>query len=128
VAAAAALAELSAPDRPLYLTAAGQRGIAMRIAAAAALRAESLSLEALALELLGSLDRRAQPNCAAAPGWLAAAPELLYDRYREDLTIAQIAAGVGVHSVYLARTFRRSATSTPMGLRACATRALLPRP
>lgn len=112
-AAAAALAELSAPDGPVYLTAARQRGIAMRIAAACALGADSLSLEALGLELLGSLDRRAQPRGAGAPGWLAAALELVNDRYREDLTIAQIAAGVGVHSVYLARTFRRHLGCTP---------------
>lgn len=113
VAAAAALAELSAPNGPLYLTAARQRGIAMRIAAGCARGAESLSLEALGLELLGSLDRRTQPQSTGAPGWLAAALELLYDRYREDLTIAQIAAGVGVHSVYLARTFRRYFGCTP---------------
>jgi AraC family transcriptional regulator len=112
-AAAAALAELSAPDRPLYLTAARQRGIAMRIAASCALGDESLSVDALGLELLGSLDRRAQAERGGAPGWLAAALELLYDRYREDLTIAQIAADVGVHSVYLARTFRRHFGCTP---------------
>lgn len=112
-AAAAALAELSAPDGPLYLTAARQKGIAVRIAAACALGAESLSLEALGLELLASLDRRPPPASVAAPGWLAAALELLYDRYREDLTIAQIAADVGVHSVYLARAFRRHFGCTP---------------
>ncbi len=112
-AAAAALAELSAPDGPLYLTAARQHGMAMRIAAACSLGAETLSLEALGLELLGSLDRRAQSRSTGAPGWLFAALELLYDRYREDLTIAQIAAGVGVHSVYLARTFRCHFGCTP---------------
>lgn len=112
-AATAALAELSAPDGPAYLTTARQRGIAMRIAAACALGAESLSLEALGLELLGSLDRRAQPQSAATPRWLAEALELLYDRYREDLTIAQIAADVGVHSVHLARSFRRHFGCTP---------------
>jgi AraC family transcriptional regulator len=112
-AATAALAELSAPDGPLYLTAARQKGIAMRIAAACAVDAEALSLEALGLELLASLDRRAPPARTAAPGWLAAALELLYDRCREDLSIAQIAAAVGVHSVYLARTFRRHFGCTP---------------
>jgi AraC family transcriptional regulator len=112
-AAAAALAELSAPDEPFYLAAARQRGIAMRIAAACALGAESLSLEALALELLGSIDRRTQPQGTGAPAWLAAALELLHDCYREDLTISQIAADVGVHSVYLARTFRRQFGCTP---------------
>ena len=112
-AAATALEELSAPDGPVYLTTARQRGIVMRIAGACALGAESLSLETLSLELLGSLDRRAQRRRAGAPGWLVAALELLHDRYREDLTIAQIAAGVGVHSVYLARTFRRCFGCTP---------------
>lgn len=112
-AAAAALADLSAPGGPLYLTAARQVGMATRIAAACAQGAESLSLEALALELLGSLDGRAQRTNSGTPGWLAAALDLLYDRYREDLTIAQIAAGVGVHSVYLARAFRRHFGCTP---------------
>lgn len=97
----------------MYLTAARQCGMAVRVAAACAQGAESLSLEALGLELLGSLDRRAQPHSTRAPGWLFAALELLYDRYRENLTIAQIAAGVGVHSVYLARTFRRHFGCTP---------------
>ena len=112
-AATTALAELSTPDMPVYLTTARQRGIAVRIAAACALGAESLSVESLGLELLGSLDRRAQPQSAGVPGWLAAALELLHDRYREDVTIAQIAAGVGVHSVHLARTFRRYFGCTP---------------
>jgi AraC family transcriptional regulator len=111
--AVGALAELSAPDEPLYVTGTRQRGTAMRIAAACASGAEDLSLEALALELLGSVDRRAQPQRAGTPAWLAAALELLYDRYRDDLTIAQIAASVGVHSVYLARTFRRHFGCSP---------------
>jgi AraC family transcriptional regulator len=112
-AASAALAGLSAPDEPLYLTAARQRGIAIRIAAACARGAEALSLEALGLELLGSLDRRAPPERAAPPGWLAAALELLHDRWREELTVTQIAADVGVHAVHLARTFRRHCGCTP---------------
>jgi AraC family transcriptional regulator len=113
-AAAAALSEVSAPDGPLYLKATYQQGLAMRIAAACALEAESLSLETLCLELLGSLDRRPQRERATAPpGWLHAALELLYDRYSEDLTVAQIAAAVGVHRVHLARTFRRHFGCTP---------------
>src|SRR5215467_12269384 len=54
-AAAAVLAELSAPAAPLYLTAVHQHGLAMRIAGACALESESLSLETLCLELLASL-------------------------------------------------------------------------
>ena len=112
-AAAAALSELSTPDGPLYLTASHQHGLAMRIAGACALEAESLSLETLCLELLGSLDHHPQRESVAPPKWLHAAIELLYDRYSEDLTVAQIAAAVGVHRVYLARAFRRHFGCTP---------------
>jgi len=112
-AAMAALAELSAPRAPVYLSAAHQHGLAMRIASACAREAESLTLETLCLELLGSLDRRASPQSKAPPGWLRAALELLYDRYSEDLSLAQIATAVGVHRVHLARIFRRHLGCTP---------------
>ena len=55
--------------------------------------------------------RRLEPE--HAPAWLRSALELLHDRYDENLTIADIAASVGIHPVYLARTFRRHFHWTP---------------
>jgi len=108
-----ALQGASAPDVPVYLTAVSQHAMAMRIAAACAPDAEGLALEALCLELLGSLDRRPPQAPRAPPAWLNTALDLLYDRYSEELTIARIAAGIGVHPVHLARTFRRYLRCTP---------------
>jgi AraC family transcriptional regulator len=110
--AAAALTGISTPDAPLHLVAPAQHAMALRIARCCASQATGLSLEALCLELLGSMDRhdRREPP---PPDWLQAAVELLHDRYVEDLTIADIAAGVGVHPVHLARSFRRHLRCTP---------------
>jgi len=112
-AAAVALGELCAPSAPLYLTALHQHGLAMRIAGASALEAESLTLDTLCLELLASLDPRVRRARRTPPGWLHAALELLHDRYSEDLTVAQIAADLGVHPVYLARAFRNHFGCSP---------------
>lgn len=63
-------------------------------------------LEAMANELLvyaaRSFDEPERP-----PNWLKRAHELLNDRCDEKLSIAEIAATVGVHPLHLARTFRR---------------------
>jgi AraC family transcriptional regulator len=71
-----------------------------------------LSLEALALELLGSMEERAV-GPEGIPQWMPRALELLHDRYAEDLSIAQVAAAAGIHPIYLARTFRRHFRCTP---------------
>src|SRR4029077_15444706 len=47
------------------------------------------------------------------PSWLDQAVELLHDRYVEDLTIAAVANGVGIHPVHLARSFRRHFGCSP---------------
>jgi AraC family transcriptional regulator len=85
---------------------------AHRVAHGVAHAAEALGLEALCLELVGALagdpagDRR-------PPRWLVSARELLHDRARDELTMAEIAREVGVHPVYLARMFRRFFGCTP---------------
>ena len=111
--AAAALAGTSVPDAPRYLTTPAQHALAMRIAAASAAEATALSLDALCMELLGSMEARMARLSASQPAWLEGAVELLQDRYREELTVAEIAAAVGVHPVHLARIFRRHLRCTP---------------
>jgi AraC family transcriptional regulator len=111
--AAVALAGTSVPDAPRYLTAPAQYAVAMRIAAACAIEVLALSLDALCMELLGTMDARQRTLPVTPPRWLGSAVELLRDRYRDELTIAEIAAAVGVHPIHLARTFRRHLRCTP---------------
>ena len=111
--AARALRGASVPDAPCYLRAPVQHALAMRIGAACTVEAPTLSLDALCMELLGTMDARLRGLPATPPGWLASAVELLHDRYRDELSIAEIAAAVGVHPIHLARTFRRHLGCTP---------------
>ncbi len=111
--AAAVLAGTATPDAPVHLVAPAQHAVAMRIAGFCAQHAADLSLQGLCLELLGSMDVKVLPQSQAPPAWLHGALELLYDRYAEDLNIADIAGSVGVHPIHLARTFRRHFRCTP---------------
>ena len=43
----------------------------------------------------------------AIPDWAEKCGDLLHERFREPLTLAEIAASVGVHPVHLSRSFRR---------------------
>jgi AraC family transcriptional regulator len=110
---AAALRGTSVPAGPRCLTAPAQHALAMRIAAACTGDVATLSLDSLCMELLGSMDMGPQRRPVAPPRWLESAVELLHDRYREELTIAGIAAAVGVHPIHLARTFRRYLRCSP---------------
>ena len=111
--AALALTGTTVPDAPCYLTAPAQLALVMRIAATCAAEVATLSLDALCMELLATMDPRLRGPPSARPGWLARAVELLHDRYREELTVAEIATAVGVHPIHLARTFRRHLRCTP---------------
>jgi AraC family transcriptional regulator len=64
-----------------------------------------LAIEGLVLVILAELARLATPP--RLPPWVGRARELLHDRFQENLGLAEIAAEVGVHPVYLASTFRR---------------------
>jgi AraC family transcriptional regulator len=64
-----------------------------------------LAIEGLVLEIFAELVRLAAPP--RLPPWLTRARELLHDRFQDNLGLAEIAATVGVHPVYLASTFRR---------------------
>src|SRR5215831_6210042 len=112
--AASALGGTSVPDAPRYLTAPAQHALAMRLAASCAAEfPPPSSLDALCMELLGSMDERMPAVPQPQPAWLGRAVELLEDRYREELSIAEIAAAIGVHPIHLARTFRRHVRCTP---------------
>jgi AraC family transcriptional regulator len=100
------------PQEPRYLERAEQQGLAVSIAGLCAQQRADLSLEALALELLGSMDERTAAT-AGMPPWMPLALELLHDRYAADLSVAEVAATVGVHPIHLARTFRRHFRCTP---------------
>ena len=69
-------------------------------------------LDAMATELLvysaRNLDKSEKP-----PAWLRKAYELINECCAESVTIAEIAAIVGVHSTHLARTFRRFFNCSP---------------
>ena len=111
--AAAASREIALPDGPIYMSDMAQFAIAMRVARCCAVQPSGLTLDALCHELLGSMDRIAQRVDRKPPSWLDKAVELLHDRYLEDLTIANVADGVGVHPVHLARSFRRHFRCSP---------------
>ena len=66
-----------------------------------ALCAEGLGLELLAETL------RYQEGSPHSPDWLRRVSEILQDRYREHLTLAELAGAVHVHPVHLARAFRK---------------------
>ena len=72
----------------------------------------AIVMDAMANELLvysaRNLDKSEKP-----PAWLRKAYELINDCCTESITIAEIAAIVGVHSIHLARTFRRFFNCSP---------------
>lgn len=65
-----------------------------------------LVLEGLACELIG-WTARALRREAANPSWVYQARDLLHDRFREPLSLKDIANTLDVHPVHLARAFRR---------------------
>jgi AraC family transcriptional regulator len=105
--------EIALPEGPIHLSEMAQFAIAMRIARCCAVQPGGLTLDSLCQELLGSIDRLAHRADLKPPSWLNKAVELLQDRYLEDLTIADVANSVGVHSVHLARSFRRHFRCSP---------------
>ncbi len=71
-----------------------------------------LMLEGLLLEIAGELARAATP-APTAPAWLRRVREMLRDRFRENLSPADLAAEAGVHRVHLAQAFRRHVGCSP---------------
>ncbi|MEM5295645.1 AraC family transcriptional regulator [Burkholderia sp. JPY481] len=71
--------------------------------------ATSLAVEGLVLELLAACERAA-PRAATVGGsrrWLARVEALLHDRFREALTLDEIASDSHVSADHLAREFRK---------------------
>jgi AraC-like DNA-binding protein len=68
-----------------------------------------LAIEGLALELLAGVARQStgvSRNGTAA--WLKKAKDLVHERFREPLTLAEVAESANVHPISLARAFRRT--------------------
>jgi AraC family transcriptional regulator len=67
----------------------------------------ALCAEGLSLELLSATLQRLREPRRSSPDWLARVREILRDRYREHLTLSEIAGEVQIHPVHLARAFRK---------------------
>src|SRR6266849_1287964 len=68
-----------------------------------------LAIEGLTLELLAGAARQgAHVSDNGAASWLNKARDFLHERFREPLTLADVAEFAGVHAVSLARAFRRT--------------------
>lgn len=65
-----------------------------------------LVIEGLVLETLGMLARTSQATGPRPPTWLAAARDLLEEKFDEPFDARALASAVGVHPVHLSRSFR----------------------
>jgi len=75
--------------------------------------ASPLVIEGLILAMLGEASRRRSANNDRPPPlWLRKAQAILAERFTDNLTLAEIAAQVGVHPVTLAAKFRKSYGNT----------------
>ena len=75
-----------------------------------------LAIESIALGVLAEASRRASRTSErAVPSWLCHARSLVERHFAEPLSLAAIAAEVGVHPVHLARSFRRAYRTTCAG-------------
>lgn len=68
-----------------------------------------LNVQAGALELLGEAGRAFQRAAGAGtpPRWLSRVVDLLHSRFREHITLDELAREAGVHPMHLTRVFRR---------------------
>lgn len=65
----------------------------------------ALSVEGVLLELAAEIARQ-RPD-TTQPRWLLRVRDLLHDRFREPITLSDVAAAVGIHPSHVARTFRQ---------------------
>ena len=74
----------------------------------------AVAIEGLALELLAAVGRGTQPESTPGrPPWFDAALEELRARFREPVSVRDLAAAVAVHPTHLARAFRRYEGTAP---------------
>ncbi len=67
----------------------------------------AITLEGLFLQLLATIGREAKTDLVdAPPAWLLGAKEMLNQRFRESITLADVARSAGVSRAQLARRFR----------------------
>ncbi|HEX8176369.1 MAG TPA: helix-turn-helix transcriptional regulator [Pyrinomonadaceae bacterium] len=67
-----------------------------------------LAIEGLALELVAEVARSAsRASETVRPRWLERARDILHEQCADSLTLASLAEEVGVHPIYLARSFRK---------------------
>jgi AraC family transcriptional regulator len=71
----------------------------------------AMEVEGYVLVLLSELTREG-PGKLRKPLWLRQARELIHSRFKEQLSITEIAHAVGVHPVWLASDFRRNYRQT----------------
>ncbi|HKC63075.1 MAG TPA: AraC family transcriptional regulator [Pyrinomonadaceae bacterium] len=70
--------------------------------------ASSLAIEGLVLEILAEASRNLESASERkSPRWIERAREFLHDNFSEPLVLEDIAKSAGVHTVHLARVFRR---------------------
>ena len=70
--------------------------------------ASAMAIQGLILEILAEIARSEAADASlVAPGWLKQAIEIVEARFLEHLSLAEIAAEVGVHYVHLSRQFHK---------------------
>lgn len=86
-----------------------------REAAAGFESASSLELDGRALQLaaIAAPELGLEPGVRHPPPWLSRAVEMIFTCEQGDLTVARVAAEVGVHPVHLARVFVRHLGCAP---------------
>ena len=83
-------------------------GFSLQAEASQSDSASELAIEGMAMELLAQLIRnRAAETTPRKEYWLDRANEMIHDRYRESITLKELADYSQVHPVHLARTFRK---------------------
>jgi len=66
-----------------------------------------LAIEGLAMELCAEIFRRRTRDTNRTADWLCEVDRILRDRFREQVTLTELAGMVQVHPVHLARAFRK---------------------
>jgi len=99
-----------APRRPAEISGLGATWLANRLYAEFSREdsASGMAAEGLILEILAEIARsETTPDPVLIPRWLKRATEIVESRFLERLSLADIAAEVGVHYVHLSRQFHK---------------------